>query len=453
MAEINTDKILILFSGLPGALKTFISSRLASRLGCLWLPTSAFGRIDREDDSNLDVLRGRRYERCVEMLKVLDLFSARVVLDGGFLSDSIRRDIFSSFLKCPKILVICSAGPNERRSRLRIRANDKLDSERESAESLVAVKEVISGSQPICSDDDLELFGCDAIVQIDTVDFQWQICGSLTDNLRAATTASIERSLSEYCSSYKSFQTDFLGKDFDELAQSNDEHTEWMGDSKLLAQLRVDLPETPSDVLDVGSGTGLAAQWYTEQGHRCVGVDISAQMSVRAARRLLFTTYGSAVDLPFFDNNFDLVLMRQVLHYTEPVLALKEALRVVKPGGWLVISSIIAPSEDTRSVWEEFKNVTQPLRLRVFSQADLLKLISDAGFRITEVRNASLIREENFRKLSERALEPKSGWTTFVGRMEKIFAEMAPQLEFKTTDDRFEYRQYWATFIAQKEAS
>jgi len=34
--------------------------------------------------------------------------------------------------------------------------------------------------------------------------------------------------------------------------------------------------------------------------------------------------------------------------------------------------------------------------------------------------------------------------------MEKIFAGLAPQLEFKVNENMFTYRQYWVTLVAQK---
>ncbi len=156
-------------------------------------------------------------------------------------------------------------------------------------------------------------------------------------------------------------------------------------------------------------------------------------------------------DLPFFNAVFALTLMRQMLHYTEPALALQEAQRVLRPGGKLVISAAIAPANNLRPVWEEFKNVTQPLRLRVFTEADLAELLHGAGFDILERRHASLTRGESFTQLAQRAREPASGWQDFLNMMARIFAKLAPELEFVVTEDGFSYRQFWVTLISQKE--
>ncbi|MGH8551655.1 MAG: class I SAM-dependent methyltransferase [Methylococcales bacterium] len=260
----------------------------------------------------------------------------------------------------------------------------------------------------------------------------------------------MKHAFNEFRATDKSSGHNALKPHFDDLAPHYEETTEWRTDPGLLEQLRIDLPNRTCDILDIGSGTGLASQWYSEQGHRCVGVDLSPQMSVRAAPRVLFTTFGSALDLPFFDASFDLALMRQMLHYTEPALALQEAFRVIRSGGFLVAAAAIAPGDEVKPVWEEFKNVTQPLRLRVFSETDLIRSVEQAGFALLETRHGSLVRSESIEQLERRATAPSRGWEPFLSTMEKIFSSLAPQIEFKVIRNSYSYRQYWITVVSKK---
>lgn len=453
MSQLTVQPLLALFTGLPGTLKTFISSRIAHRLGCLWLPTSALGNIKSpQNGSSLQIQRNIRYSHCIDALKTIDLMSARIVVDGGFMDEELQRQVFASYSHHPKLLIRCEADSESRLARLRARASDEMDAEQASAKSIIhsLVGRPLQAESENSSTESPEKLGCDAIIRIETTHFEWHIEGTLDTALQDRIACALEQAFDEFRATDKTSSHDALKHNFAELAPRYEETTEWRTDPALLAQLHVELPKRTCDILDIGSGTGLASQWYTEQGHRCVGIDLSPQMSVRAAPRVLFTAFGSALDLPFFDASFDLALMRQMLHYTEPALALQEAFRVLRMGGYLVVAAAVAPSDEIKPIWEEFKNVTQPLRLRVFSEADLAKLIKQAGFTLLETRHGSLVRSESFDQLDYRATAPSSGWTSFLCMMEKVFAGLAPQLEFKLAENRYSYCQYWVTLVAQK---
>lgn len=107
----------------------------------------------------------------------------------------------------------------------------------------------------------------------------------------------------------------------------------------------------PGDVvLDVGTGTGwsaLAAAASTGPGGRVIGVDLSGGMLSKArhkAERAGFRNtrfrIGDAMDLPYPAHSFDVVLGAQMLWFMpNPLHALKEWRRVLRPGGRLGISS------------------------------------------------------------------------------------------------------------------
>jgi SAM-dependent methyltransferase len=91
-------------------------------------------------------------------------------------------------------------------------------------------------------------------------------------------------------------------------------------------------------LLDVGCGTGSSRTIYA-RAQRYIGIDHSFA-AVRLARstRSTFTRDlwlgGDALQLPFADRSFDLVAFSSVLHHIpDRTRALKEALRVLRPGG------------------------------------------------------------------------------------------------------------------------
>jgi ubiquinone/menaquinone biosynthesis C-methylase UbiE len=103
-------------------------------------------------------------------------------------------------------------------------------------------------------------------------------------------------------------------------------------------------PAGALDALDVGSGTGFLSLELAARGHRVTGVDFAPSMIAlaehKAAERGLKIRFeqGDAEQLPFARASFDLVISRHVLWtLPHPEAAIDEWLRVLRPGGRLVI--------------------------------------------------------------------------------------------------------------------
>jgi len=96
------------------------------------------------------------------------------------------------------------------------------------------------------------------------------------------------------------------------------------------------LPEPlPGRILEVGCGEGHIAGWVSQRSapERLVALDLAPAMLARAGRRYPTVEFvaASADQLPFADNEFDLVLFLEVLeHLPRPREALAEARRVCR---------------------------------------------------------------------------------------------------------------------------
>jgi ubiquinone/menaquinone biosynthesis C-methylase UbiE len=106
-------------------------------------------------------------------------------------------------------------------------------------------------------------------------------------------------------------------------------------ESELLA-LRRFIPET-GEGLEVGVGTG---RFASPLGIR-IGVEPAKAMAELAQRRGIKVYRAKAENLPFNNESFDFILMVTTICFLEnPKQALKEAIRVLIPGGHIIIGMI-----------------------------------------------------------------------------------------------------------------
>ncbi len=116
------------------------------------------------------------------------------------------------------------------------------------------------------------------------------------------------------------------------------------------------LPGRIENLLDIGTGTGRMLELLGSRAVRAIGIDVSPEMLGIARDRLAGipnaqVRLGDLYRLPFPDGKdggqagFDTVLFHQVLHYLDdPGAAVAEAVRVMAPGGHLLIADF-APHE------------------------------------------------------------------------------------------------------------
>lgn len=91
--------------------------------------------------------------------------------------------------------------------------------------------------------------------------------------------------------------------------------------------------EEPSHILDVPAGNGLVSEALRDQGHTVVSGDINDEAEH-------FVRVDMESQFPFDDGHFDAVVCLEGLeHVLDGVALLREAVRVLKPGGLLCIST------------------------------------------------------------------------------------------------------------------
>ncbi len=141
---------------------------------------------------------------------------------------------------------------------------------------------------------------------------------------------------------------------------------------------------------DLGVGDGLLTLMLAEIGEQVTAIDISkemlSQLSARARAKgitNLRTVEGDIEDLPLPDTSHDVVVASQALHHaSSPVRCLREAHRILVPGGLLLVIDLLAHTEE----W-----VREKLQHSIlgFSEVELKELIVEAGFETPDVFRAA----------------------------------------------------------------
>lgn len=177
-------------------------------------------------------------------------------------------------------------------------------------------------------------------------------------------------------------------------------------------------PRPGDHVLDVGCGDGFLLDAIAASEATVAGVEISAVRLAQARTRLaglrppVALEIADAADLPFPSATFSLVVCTEVLeHLEDPGAALREALRVLMPGGRIVCS---VPHRE-HIAWHrcihcgEMTSVSG--HLTSFDAAKMTALLEAAGF--IEVSTRGTYPLVNRRGIAGRILRtlPEHLWT------------------------------------------
>lgn len=156
----------------------------------------------------------------------------------------------------------------------------------------------------------------------------------------------------------------------------------WKGLAEALLML------IPAQVIaDLGAGEGTFSQLLAQRASKVIAVDNSEKMVEFGSRTALengFTNLeyrlGDLEEPPIEDASVDLVFLSQALHHAaQPGRAIREAWRITRPGGQVVVLDLL--KHDFEQARELYADVWLG-----FAEVELFGFLEDAGFQDIHVR-------------------------------------------------------------------
>lgn len=149
---------------------------------------------------------------------------------------------------------------------------------------------------------------------------------------------------------------------------------------------------SPTDhVLEVAAGTCACGRAIAPHAQCVTCLDMTpAMLSVgkteaeKARLTNMCFVLGDAAELPFLESSFDVVLSRLAFHhFPETARPFAEMVRVLRPGGKLVIIDMEAAAEGLRDTEDTLERMRDPSHVRNLSHEEMLDLYARHGLNVT----------------------------------------------------------------------
>ncbi len=170
--------------------------------------------------------------------------------------------------------------------------------------------------------------------------------------------------------------------------------------------------EPQGKLLDVGCGGGRFLARMKRRGWQVEGTDFDEQATEKVTARYGIKTYvGDLAQCDLPEDTYDAITLSQAIeHLYDPKGTLRECLRILKPGGLLVMTTPNAHSLGAVEFGAYWRGWEAPRHLHLFTVESLRQLALGAGFDVAEARTYSAGAAVVYRVSRTNQLGGKLSW-------------------------------------------
>lgn len=140
----------------------------------------------------------------------------------------------------------------------------------------------------------------------------------------------------------------------------------------------------PGRLLDVGCAVGFVLEAARDRGWETVGVEASDFAADWARRRLGLDVRGDLESVGRREGGFDVVTFFQVVeHLADPAATVREAVRLLRPGGIVMVESWDRDAWVARASGRHWQQITPPTVIYLLSRETTAGLLERCGLDVT----------------------------------------------------------------------
>ncbi|MDO8142689.1 MAG: methyltransferase domain-containing protein [Candidatus Brocadiales bacterium] len=151
---------------------------------------------------------------------------------------------------------------------------------------------------------------------------------------------------------------------------------------EVLKSIQTFHPEIPQSILDIGTADGLMLSNLKDAfpDATCAGIEYARDLMACCESKTIHLIQGDAITLPIKDNMFDVVIATAIIeHVSEPVQLVREAFRVLRKNGILIMTT---PHPFWEGIATHIGHLKGEEHHELINLSKLISLFNTAGFEI-----------------------------------------------------------------------